>query len=187
MRTPREISEYYTNQLVAYRRHLHAYPELTNQEYATSEWIRERLKQRGISLKEGISGNSVVGFIYSGRLGPCIAFRADMDALPIQETNDAPYKSTHPGIMHACGHDAHTAILLCLAEAFAENSDLLRGKVVFLFQQGEEGGHGAEKLVQEGPWRESTAFSAFMWEQGFPSVQSLRESGRVQLPAIPFV
>ena len=150
MKTPKEVSASYSDKLVEYRRFLHAYPELTNEERETSAWIREKLRKSCVTVREGISGNSVVGLIDGEPGGPCVAFRGDMDALPIRETNDVPYRSTADGIMHACGHDAHTAILLCLAEALAANRELVKGRVVFLFQQGEEGGGGAEKLVAEG-------------------------------------
>ena len=106
----------------------------------------------GIDILPGITGNSVVGVIDSGIPGPCIAFRADFDALPIQEEVDVPYKSQVPNVMHACGHDAHTAILLCLAEVFAANRDLIQhGSVRFLFQQAEEVmPGGAFYLVKDG-------------------------------------
>ena len=150
MKSLEEISGGYKEKLVEYRRYLHAHPELTNQEFSTSDWIRKMLYDHNIPIKDGIRGNSVVAYIESGIPGPCIAFRADMDALPVQEMNDVPYKSTIPGVMHACGHDAHTAILMCLAQALAENREMIKGKVMFLFQQAEEGGRGGEKLVQDG-------------------------------------
>jgi amidohydrolase len=150
MKKPKVISNEYKKKLVEYRRYLHAQPELTNQELNTSAWIKDKLKEYNIPIKNEIRGNSVVAYIKSSVPGPCIAFRADMDALPIQEMNDVPYKSTNPGVMHACGHDAHTAILMCLAQAFADNQDIIKGKVLFLFQQAEEGGGGAEKLLQDG-------------------------------------
>lgn len=150
MKSSKEIACEYKDALVEYRRKLHASPELTNREYNTHAWILGQMKQFGIPVKSGISGNSVVAYIDSGRPGKCIAFRADIDALPIQEMNDVPYKSTVPDVMHACGHDAHTAILMCLANALADNNDLINGKVVFLFQQAEEGGDGAETLVKDG-------------------------------------
>jgi amidohydrolase len=150
MKQLQEIARGYKEKLVEYRRYLHAHPELTNQEVETSAWIRKMLYDHNIPIRDGIRGNSVVAYIEGGVPGPCIAFRADMDALPVQEMNDVPYKSTVPGVMHACGHDAHTAILMCLAQALAENREMIKGKVIFLFQQAEEGGRGGEKLVQDG-------------------------------------
>lgn len=147
-----QIAEPYREKLVQYRRHLHENPELSFQEVHTSAWIKEHLQNAGIDLLPGISGNSVVGVIDSGLPGPCIAFRADIDALPIQEEIEVPYKSKVPNVMHACGHDAHTAILLCLAEAFSANRDLIkRGSIRFLFQQAEEVmPGGASYLVKDG-------------------------------------
>jgi amidohydrolase len=150
MKKIKEIANEYQNKLVEYRRYLHTHPELTNQELNTSAWIKNVLKDYNIPIKNGIRGNSVVACIESCVPGPCIAFRADMDALPILEMNDVPYKSVNTGVMHACGHDAHTAILMCLTQAFIEHQDIIKGKVLFLFQQAEEGGKGAEKLVQDG-------------------------------------
>lgn len=150
MNRPKEISKEYKAKLIDYRRHLHTNPEITNQEFKTCAWIKDKLKESNIQTKEGIRENSVVAYIEGNVPGPCIAFRGDMDALPLQELNDVPYKSSNPGVMHACGHDAHTAILMGLAQAFAENKDMIKGKVVFLFQQAEEGGKGGEKLVQDG-------------------------------------
>lgn len=147
-----QIAEPYREKLVQYRRHLHENPELSFQETNTSAWIKERLQNAGVDLLPGISGNSVVGVIDSGLPGPCIAFRADIDALPIQEEIEVPYKSKVSNVMHACGHDAHTAILLCLAEAFSANRDLIkRGSIRFLFQQAEEVmPGGASYLVKDG-------------------------------------
>lgn len=123
---------------VEYRRHFHKNPELSFQEVHTSEYIRARLKELGIPVLEGISGNSVAAVIDGGAPGPNVAFRADIDALPITETGDKPYCSVNPGVMHACGHDSHTAILLCLAEALAAQRGNINGKVTLLFQQAEE-------------------------------------------------
>ena len=147
-----QIAEAYREKLVRYRRHLHENPELSFQEVNTAAWIRDRLRDAGVDLLSGVSGNSVVGEIDSGVSGPCVAFRADIDALPIQEETGLPFQSKVPNVMHACGHDAHTAILLCLAEAMAENRQLVkRGKIRFLFQQAEElMPGGACQLVRDG-------------------------------------
>lgn len=147
---PKTIASEYALTLSEYRRYLHMHPEPTNKEYNTSVWIKAKLRESNIPFKDGIRGNSVVAYIDGGRPGPCIAFRGDMDALPIEECNNVPYKSTNPGVMHACGHDAHTAILLCLAQLFSANRDIIKGRVVFLFQEAEEGGGGAERLVSDG-------------------------------------
>lgn len=151
-----QIAESYREKLVRYRRHLHENPELSFQETNTAAWLRERLQDAGIGLLPGVSGNSVVAEIDSGVPGPCVAFRADIDALPIQEETGLPFQSKVPNVMHACGHDAHTAILLCLAEAMAANRQLVqRGKIRFFFQQAEElMPGGARQLVQDGMMRD---------------------------------
>lgn len=147
-----QIASGYKEKLVQYRRYLHQHPELSFHEEKTAAWIRERLHDAGVSILPGISGNSVVGVIDSGVPGPCVAFRADIDALPIQEETGLPFSSQVPNVMHACGHDAHTAILLCLAEALSANRDLVKqGSVRFLFQQAEEVmPGGACQLVKDG-------------------------------------
>lgn len=136
---------------VGYRRRFHQNPELSFQEVQTSAFVRETLEGLGIPLREGVSGNSVVAVIDSGKPGPNITYRADMDALPIDEKHDVPYRSQNPGVMHACGHDAHTAILLCLAEAFQLHREELTGKVTCVFQQAEEKiPGGASLLLKDG-------------------------------------
>lgn len=139
--------------LLAYRRHFHENPELSFQEFNTSKLIREKLKELNIPIKEAITGTSVLGEVDSGVPGPTILLRADMDALPIQEENQWDHKSKVPGVMHACGHDFHTAILLCVAEALALHRETLlpRGKVRLAFQAAEEKTPGgAITMVQEG-------------------------------------
>ncbi len=103
-------------QVVKWRRHLHVYPELSFEEVETPAYIAEQLKGMGITdIQTGVGGRGVLAKITGGKAGPTIAFRADFDALPIQEENDVPYKSTVSGKMHACGHDGHTAALLGVA------------------------------------------------------------------------
>ena len=128
----------YDQLLQEYRHHLHANPELSFEEVKTAAFIREKLAASGIPEEKGYSGNAVVAVLDSGKEGPTIAFRADIDALPVDEDNDLPYKSTVPGVMHACGHDCHAAILLCFADLLSKNLDLVRGKVKFIFQPAEE-------------------------------------------------
>ena len=94
------------------RHYLHQHPELSFEEYETSKWIKNRLTELGIPMEEGITGTSVVGVIEGKEPGPTIAFRADFDALPVDEENDLPVKSLVPGVMHACGHDTHCAPLM---------------------------------------------------------------------------
>jgi amidohydrolase len=102
-------------QLIQDRRHLHANPELGFEEHATSAFVAERLRSLGLEVRTGVGGTGVVATIPGGHPGATVLLRADMDALPIQEENDVPYRSTNPGVMHACGHDGHTAILLATA------------------------------------------------------------------------
>lgn len=147
-----QLTNEFSQKLVDYRRYLHQNPELSFQEEQTAAWIREHLAQWGIPTLPGIRGNSTVGVLDSGVPGPTIAFRADIDALPIEEESEASYRSKVPGVMHACGHDAHTSMILCLAELLASHRDLVRkGKVLFLFQQAEEQmPGGASMLVEDG-------------------------------------
>ena len=115
-----ELVSRYGNKVVENRRYLHAHPELSFQEEKTARWIRDALIKAGIPMLEGISGNSTVGYLKGERPGPSIGLRADIDALGLVEENKLPYKSITPGVMHGCGHDAHTAVLLAVAEILAE-------------------------------------------------------------------
>lgn len=137
--------------LVYYRRHIHAHPELGFQERATSQFVSDTLHALGVEHQRGVARTGVVAVLGNGN-GPTIALRADMDALPIEESGDAPYKSQTPGVMHACGHDAHTAILLGVAELLSKED--LNGTVKLLFQPSEEGGaedkSGGLLMTQEG-------------------------------------
>lgn len=145
----KEFGKLFEEKMIEYRRHFHQNAELSFQEFETSKFIREKLSQWDIPCKEGIRGNSTIGIIDSGKPGPFVGFRADIDALPIEETNGLPFASVNKGVMHACGHDAHTAILLTLAEVFAKNRELIEGKVGFIFQQGEEKLPGGAKMILE--------------------------------------
>src|SRR5687768_8739829 len=105
------------DEVISIRRHLHAHPELSFQETETSKFIQEKLSSWGISFEKNIVGTGIIALIESPKKNaPCIALRADMDALPITELNDIPYKSKNEGVMHACGHDVHTSILLGTAK-----------------------------------------------------------------------
>ena len=131
--------------LIDLRRRVHRHPELAFQERRTAELIAGRLTELGIANRTGVAKTGVVGDL--GQEGPCIALRADMDALPIQEANDVPYASEVPGVMHACGHDVHVACLLGAAQLLAEEAAAgrLPGRVRFLFQPAEEA-HDEEEL-----------------------------------------
>ncbi len=136
--------------LVELRRDLHKHPELKFQETRTSETVAKLLREWGLEVSEGLAQTGVVGLLDTGKPGPVLALRADMDALPIQEVQDRPYASQNPGLMHACGHDAHVTMLLGAARVLAATQTLARGAVKFVFQPGEEGGAGGLKMVQAG-------------------------------------
>jgi len=132
-----------------YRRDFHKYPELSFQEYRTAETISKYLDSFGITHKTKVGKTGVVGEIDFGA-GPTIALRADMDALPIQETADLKYRSKNDGIMHACGHDGHMAILLGAAKVLSRNKKIQKGKIRFIFQPAEEGDGGARYMINDG-------------------------------------
>jgi len=125
--------------LVAQRRDFHMHPELSNREERTSRIVAERLRALGLEVTTGVGKYGVVAVLEGGRPGPIVAVRADMDALPIQETIDVPYKSVVPGVKHACGHDVHTTVELGVAELLVGMRDRIPGTVKFIFQPAEEG------------------------------------------------
>jgi amidohydrolase len=136
---------------VAWRRHLHAHPELSFQEYGTSAFVRERLESFGPLEVVSPTPTSVVARLRGGRAGPTLALRADMDALPIQEESGVEFASQNPGVMHACGHDGHTAMLLATARRLSAMREELAGEVRFVFQHAEElPPGGAAELVASG-------------------------------------
>jgi amidohydrolase len=139
--------------LVKTRRTIHMEPELGFEEHNTSRLVAETLEEFGIEMKKEVAKTGVVGLLRTGREGPTLGIRADMDALPIEEENETAYKSRQKGKMHACGHDAHTTMLLGAARVLAMNPNLLEGlggNVKFLFQPGEEGFAGGRVMVEEG-------------------------------------
>lgn len=125
-------------------------PEPGTQEYKTTELILAELRQLGIEAEVSAGGTGVIGFLSAGPDSETIAFRADIDALSVEEQTGASYCSTHAGFMHACGHDGHAAILLGLAKLFGENRSLLGKNILFIFQPAEEGPGGAEPIVNAG-------------------------------------
>jgi amidohydrolase len=132
---------------IAWRRHLHANPELSFEEHETSAFVEETLRSFGGLEIERPAGTAVMARLRGARPGKVVVLRADMDALPILEENDLPYVSTRPGVMHACGHDGHTAILLAAAEILVQRRDELAGEVRFLFQHAEELPPGGARAV----------------------------------------
>lgn len=133
------------------RRHLHMYPELSFQEENTKQYIYDELKDLGLEIRRDVGGNGLVTRLQVNDDYPTIAFRADFDALPIEEETDVPFKSKNPGVMHACGHDAHTAMLITLQKILVENKDKLPVNVVAIHQHAEEllpG--GAKSMIEDG-------------------------------------
>jgi amidohydrolase len=138
-------------QVVEWRRHLHQYPELSFQEKRTPLFIADKLSRWGIDVRTGVGGAGVVGRLKGTKPGPAVALRADMDALPIQDGKSCEYRSKVPGVMHACGHDGHTAALLGVARTLSEFRRDLAGEVVFLFQHAEEvSPGGAKAMIEDG-------------------------------------
>ncbi len=150
-------------QVIKWRRHLHQFPELSNRETKTAAMVAGHLKNLGIDVQTGIAHTGVVGLLKGAKPGPVIALRADMDALPVTERNSLPFASKEQttfngqetGVMHACGHDTHVAILMAVAEILSKNKNDLKGTVKFIFQPAEEGPPagergGAELMVEEG-------------------------------------
>jgi amidohydrolase len=136
--------------LVTLRRDFHRHPELSFEERRTAEIIAERLHAAKLDVRTGLGRTGVVGVLHGDRPGKTVAWRADIDALPLTETFDAPYTSSKPGVMHACGHDGHTAIAITLAEILAARRRELPGTAVFVFQPAEEVFGGAEPMIAAG-------------------------------------
>jgi amidohydrolase len=150
-------------QLVATRRDLHQHPELGFEETRTSTLVAERLKSLGYEVKSGVGKTGVVA-VRPGGNGRCVLLRADMDALPVEETNDVPYRSRHPGKMHACGHDGHVAIGLEVARRLGGLR--LGGTVKLAFQPAEEVSHGAQAMIADGVLdapKVDAAFGIHLW------------------------
>lgn len=137
-------------QLVEWRRRLHQKPELSFQENLTAQFVSQKLQEWGIEHQTNIAKTGIVATIDSGKPGRVLAIRADMDALPIQEENEVDYRSQHDGIMHACGHDGHTAIALGTVCYLALHKHSFSGKVKFIFQPAEEGPGGAKPMIEAG-------------------------------------
>ncbi|HEA18595.1 MAG TPA: amidohydrolase [Pseudoalteromonas prydzensis] len=156
-----------SEKVITWRRHLHQYPELSNREFETAKYITKHLEALGLEVQTGVAHTGVVAKLKGGKKGPLIALRADMDALPVTEQVDLPFASTQTstyrgnevGVMHACGHDNHVAILMAVAESLAKVQDDLAGDVLFVFQPAEEGAPegeegGAELMLKEGLFKE---------------------------------
>lgn len=151
------------DKVIEWRRHFHQNPELSNREFQTAEKIAEHLRSLGMEVQTGVAHTGVVGILKGDNPGKVLALRADIDALPVTERTDVPFKSTvktefrgvETGVMHACGHDTHIAILMGVAEILSKNTDKINGTIKFIFQPAEEGAPpgeegGAELMVKEG-------------------------------------
>jgi amidohydrolase len=154
-------------EMVAIRRDLHAHPELAFEEVRTAGIVAERLKQLGLSPRTGVGRTGVVATIEGASPGRTVLLRADMDALPIHEENDVPYRSQTDGKMHACGHDCHTSILLNLSRRLRDAAPAMKGQVKLVFQPAEECGGGAEAMIADGVLanpKPDAAFGLHVWQ-----------------------
>jgi amidohydrolase len=136
--------------VISIRRDLHRIPETAYTEKKTSAYVADYLRREGLEVQTGIATYGVVGLLNTGRPGPTLLLRADMDALPVTEDTGLSFASTHDGVMHACGHDAHVAMVLVAATVLSRVKDELNGTIKFLFQPAEEGPGGAQPMIDEG-------------------------------------
>ncbi|MFO7714424.1 M20 family metallopeptidase [Desulfosarcina sp.] len=146
----KDLIRSYRERIVATRRELHRMPELGFLEDKTSAYVADYLKREGLSVTTGIARTGVVGLLETGRPGPILLIRADMDALPITEATGLAFASQNPGVMHACGHDGHTAMALVTATAMKALKDRIKGGIKFVFQPAEEGPGGAKPMIEAG-------------------------------------
>ena len=159
----RKLSDKIEQKVIEWRRHVHQNPELSNREFETAKYIETHLRSLGISVQTGVAKTGVVGILKGKKPGKVVALRADIDALPVTERNDLPFKSNvrstyngkETGVMHACGHDSHVAILMGVAEVLSQMKNDIHGTIKFIFQPAEEGAPkgeegGAELMVKEG-------------------------------------
>ncbi|MGA6927131.1 MAG: amidohydrolase [Desulfosarcina sp.] len=140
----------YQQRVIDIRRELHGIPEVAYTEAKTSAYVADYLQREGLAVTTGIARYGVVGLLDTGRPGPTLLIRADMDALPITEETGLPFASRHPGVMHACGHDGHTAMALVTASAMNALKDRIGGAIKFVFQPAEEGPGGAKPMIEAG-------------------------------------
>ena len=165
-------------EFTALRRDIHRHPELGYQEFRTSELVAQRLASWGYRVTRGLGGTGVVGQLVHGQGGKRLGLRADMDALPIQEATGLPHASSHAGLMHACGHDGHTAMLLAAAKHLAEHGQF-DGTLNLIFQPAEEGLGGAKKMMEDGLFEQFPCDAIFAMHNmpGFPRGQLLLREG----------
>ncbi len=146
----RAEAEKLRDQLIGWRRDFHMHPELAFQEHRTAGIVAEHLERLGYRVRTGVGKTGVIGVLEGSKPGPTVMFRFDMDGLPVTEETGAEYASREPGRMHACGHDGHVAMGMGLAELLAAHRNEIAGTGVLLFQPAEEGGNGAEAMIQDG-------------------------------------
>jgi amidohydrolase len=161
-----EVIDNASEDLIALRRDLHAHPELSFEEHRTAQVIADRLSALGCQVRTGVGGTGVVALLKGGRSGKTVALRADIDALPIAEVNETPYRSQSEGVMHACGHDGHVAGLLGAAEALSAVRQTLTGDVLLIFQPAEERAGGARPMIEAGALRDprpDAVFGVHIW------------------------
>ncbi|WP_417666315.1 amidohydrolase [Pseudidiomarina sp.] len=179
---PVKINAQLEQKIIEWRRDLHQHPELSNREFRTAKVITAHLEELGLEVQTGVAHTGVVGLLKGGKPGPTIALRADMDALPVVELTDVPfaskavseYRGKEVGVMHACGHDLHVAMLMGAAEKLTAMRDQLAGNVVFIFQPAEEGAPadeegGAELMLKEGLFKQyapEAVFGIHVWSAG---------------------
>ncbi len=180
-------------EVVKIRRYIHMNPELGNREFETARLIANTLQPLGFEVRTGVAKTGVVAVLRGGQPGPAVAVRADMDALPVQEATNLPFKSLNPGVMHACGHDVHSSVVLGTALVLHSLKDVLKGSVTFLFQPSEEGPPegeegGADLMVREGALDDPPAGAVFgfhVWPESVGTV--LFAPGNVTAAADTFV
>lgn len=169
----RQLARQYVSAVTAIRRHLHAHPELSFEEYTTSAYVCERLEEYGIAYQTGFVKTGIIAVIEGKNPErKTIALRADMDALPIHEQNDVPYRSVNEGVMHACGHDVHTACVLGAGRILYELRHEWEGRIVLLFQPGEEKLPGGAKLMIAEGALQRYPVSAILAQHVFPSMEA---------------
>ncbi len=175
----RELSEKFQDEIVVLRREFHQNPELSWQEFKTAARIEQELNKIGIDDIKRIAGTGVVGSIKGEKGSKVVALRADIDALPIQEEGDVPYRSQNDGVMHACGHDAHIAMLLGAAKVLWELREQFEGTVRLIFQPAEEIVQGAKKMLEEGVLEGvDSVLAIHIWSELLSGKVSLEEGPR---------
>ncbi|MCE2464345.1 MAG: amidohydrolase [Dehalococcoidia bacterium] len=169
------------DQLVATRRDFHRHPELSFQERRTGEIVANRLDELGWKVKRGVAETGVMGLLEGSGPGKTVLLRVDIDALPIQEPKDRPYSSQVDGVMHACGHDGHTAVGMAVAELLSRYKDSIKGRIKLVFQPAEEIMSGAIKMIEEGVMKDpdvDRVLSFHLWS-GLPVGQVVSQAGPI--------